>query len=286
MFAKTDSPDFSDSAIRRFLLGRLTAAEQFEFEQQLFTNARLESRVRQAEIVLADDYARGRLSRADQDQAHGRFLVTEDRQRLHSVSQALHDRFAPVRIRAVSSGLDFRAPVWRYAFAAILLTLIFATVWRVTKQPRIQQLLSGPIPFKPKPGPTQSPVITHHRTTDSVPEHREPVVPLSPHEAALVAVWLDGKASNSNPAVVKIPDPNTAIHLQVLLAGAAGGAYRADIFTIAYQPVFSVDWLESKDGSKLEFTIPAGVLKPGEYKVKFMRLGKDATEVVYYFRLE
>lgn len=279
-----NSHKFSDDIIRRFLLGRLTASEQSVFEQQLFTNSELESRVRTAEIMLADNYAGGRLSRADHERARDRFLVGTDRERLYSVSQALHQRFAPVQTRAGSALLDFRAPLWRYGFAALLLTLIFATVWRVTKQPRIKQLLSGSIPFKPKPVPTQSPTVGHHRTIDSVPEHREAAVPLPEHAPAPVAVWLDS-SNSSSPTVVKISDQTAAIHLQVLLNEAQPAGYRADIFTIAYQPVFSVDWLKSTE-SKLELTIPAGVLKPGDYKVKFMHLGKDASEVVYYFRVE
>ena len=284
MFQTQNSHEFSDDIIRRFLLGRLTASEQSVFEQQLFTNSELESRVRTAEIVLADDYAGGRLSHADQELARDRFLVGTDRQRLYSVSQALHERFAPVQTRAGSALLDFRAPVWRYGFAALLLTLIFATVWRVTKQPRIRQLLSGSIPFKPKTLPTQSPTLGHHRTVDSVPEHREAAVPLPEHAPPPVAVWLDSRNSSS-PSVVKISDQTAAIRLQVSLNEAQSGGYRADLFTIAYQPVFSIDWLEPRE-SKLDVTIPAGVLKPGDYKVKFMHLGKDASEAVYYFRVE
>ena len=39
-FDKKDSPEFSDEAIRRFLFGRLSAAEQLKFEERLFTDER------------------------------------------------------------------------------------------------------------------------------------------------------------------------------------------------------------------------------------------------------
>jgi hypothetical protein len=280
---------FSDETIRRFLLGRLTALEQSEFEQQLFTSSDLEARVRLAEIALTDDYAGRRLGRADEEQFRKRFLVSADRERLYAVSQALSARFAPVAVEnrpaAKLEWFNFRAPVWRYAFATLLLLLVFATVWKVTKQPRL--ITEGPrrIFFKPRPTPTQTPVEAHHPDQGSVAEHRESVTPL-PQHAEAIAVWLDSRNSVRHPAIVKLTDPTATIHFQVLLPEPPAGDYRADIFTIAYQPVFSVDWLQSADGSKLQLSVPSSALKPGDYKVKFMQLGKDGREFVYYFRVE
>src|SRR5215510_5874204 len=85
---------FSDEAIRRFLLGSLDSNEQSLFEQSLFTDDELEDRVRLAELELTDDYATARLSDAEQQLFRQRFLLTTDRQRELSVSQALHDNFA------------------------------------------------------------------------------------------------------------------------------------------------------------------------------------------------
>jgi len=283
MISNRDTHEFSDDAVRRFLLGRLTAAEQTQFEQQLFTNSELEARVRLAEIVLAEDYAGRRLGQADQALASERFLVSGDRERLYSVSQALRHRFAPVTTPERSFKV-FRldAPVWRYAFAAMLLLLTFATVWRVTKERRVA-FIPPAVPFKPKPAPTSTPVEAHHPTKPSAPEHQEAPANPPSHEPERTACVLDTKSTVAHPAIVKL---SGAIQFQVSLPEPHAGAYRADIFTIAYQPVFSFDFLESTDGSKLEFTVPAGVLKPGDYKVKFMHLGKDASEVVYYFRVE
>ena len=54
-FEKERSPEFSDEAIRRFLLGRLSASEQPAFERRLFSEDGLDARVRLAELDLADD---------------------------------------------------------------------------------------------------------------------------------------------------------------------------------------------------------------------------------------
>jgi len=279
---------FSDHAIRRFLLGRLNGAEQLQFEQQLFTDPELETRVRLAEFDLTDDYARQRLARADQTHWRDRFLVSTDRRRLYAVSQALRDRYAPASARVEPAiklpWLRIQSPAWRYAFAALLLLLVLATAWRVTKVRRLARLNPGPVFFKPKPVPTQTPAETNHAKRASVPEHEEPAAALPDHGSAPVVILLDEKNTPQNPAALKLN--GAPAHLEGFPAASPEGGYRADIFTITYQPVFSVDWLESSDGKKLELDVPGGVLKPGDYKVKFMHLGKDVSEFTYYFRVE
>src|SRR6185369_1665268 len=86
--------EFSDDAVRRFLLGSLSPGEQARFEHSLFVDDALEERVRLAELELSDEYTANRLSRADRDLFRQRFLLTADRERQLRVSQALHDNFA------------------------------------------------------------------------------------------------------------------------------------------------------------------------------------------------
>src|SRR5260221_6840941 len=88
-----NSPEFSDDAIRRFLFGRLSAAERTTLEERLFTDHTLEARVRLAEIDLADDYALECLSPPDREAFAEKFLLSAERQRQLRVSTALHDRF-------------------------------------------------------------------------------------------------------------------------------------------------------------------------------------------------
>src|SRR2546426_9238041 len=100
---KRDWPEFSDDAIRRFLFGGLSAAEELTFEERLFADERLETRVRLAECELADDYAFGRLNSAERELFEQRFLVSAARQQQLNVSKALHDRFATVSTVATVS---------------------------------------------------------------------------------------------------------------------------------------------------------------------------------------
>src|SRR5260370_26213318 len=93
---RNNSSEFSDEAIRRFLLGRLSASEQPAFEKQLFSSTLLDARVRLAELDLADDYAYGRISAGERDLCEEKFLVNSDRRREVEVSIALRDRFASI----------------------------------------------------------------------------------------------------------------------------------------------------------------------------------------------
>jgi len=144
-FKKENSAEFSDEAIRRFLLGRLSAYEQPRFELQLFEEDGLEPRVRLAELDLTDDYAYGRLDRDERVSVEEKFLVTADRRRKLEVSLALYNRFASAtavitkrtfveRMRTLSY---LTRPSWRLAFGLAILLVLFGAVWLVIKEPRI-----------------------------------------------------------------------------------------------------------------------------------------------------
>src|SRR6266705_2339774 len=93
-FRENSSVEFTDNAIRGFLFGRLSAAEQTTLEERLFTDNSLEARLRLAEFDLADDYALERLSAADREAFAERFLLSAERKLQLKVSSALRDRFA------------------------------------------------------------------------------------------------------------------------------------------------------------------------------------------------
>src|SRR5947207_5825842 len=120
---------FSDDAIRRFLLGELTMTEQTAFENRLVADDELEARVRLSELELADDYAQRRLPHAESLRVQERFLVTRDRQHMTAVSQALRDRFTPATDGTAQGFFNLDNVAWRYAFAAAILIVVFATVW-------------------------------------------------------------------------------------------------------------------------------------------------------------
>src|SRR5260221_2141164 len=172
-FDGNTSREFSDDAIRRFLLGDLNAIEQPLFERRLFTDLGLDVRVGRAELELADDYAFDRLSAGQRLLFEERFLLTADRQQKLHVSKVLRDRFstsqplAPLQMTVAQKlkkmlGLD--RPVSRIAFGVLMLLLILGTAWLLIKEPRIRERLTTQLPRRLAPAnvprPADHPTIT------------------------------------------------------------------------------------------------------------------------------
>ena len=290
---KQASPAFSDDLIRRFLLGRLNSTEQSSLEEPLFIDEELESRVRLAELDLTDDYAFARLTATDRERFERKFLVSVDRRQALKVSRALYDRFGPVSLtgwRAIGEkvGLvfDLNRPVWRYAFAALILTLLMATVWLVTKEPQIA------LRVFPKRAPTNarapaksqeaqhssgSPSVAHQEPSPAQPVHREagPTIILRANQAAQ-AIDLSG-------------NDHYIIHVQLMLESNDEGTYQSELLTIDGQSVFSAEALKPSDSNaSIAFDVPKRLLKAGEYKVNLSRIDDGARKDVarYYLRVQ
>ena len=291
---KQASPAFSDDLIRRFLLGRLNSTEQSSLEESLFIDEELEARVRLAELDLTDDYAFARLTVTDRERFERKFLVSVDRRQALNVSRALYDRFGPVSLTGwraaigekVSLVFDLNRPVWRYAFAALILTLLMATVWLVTKEPQFA------LRVFPKRAPTNarapaksqeaqhssgSPSVAHQEPSPAQPVHREagPTIVLRANEVAQ-AIDLSG-------------NDHETIHVQLILESTDEGAYQSELLTIDGQPVFSAEALKPSDSNaSIDFDVPKRLLKAGEYKVNLSRIDDGARKDVarYYLRVQ
>ena len=284
MIEPNSSRVFSEDTIRRFLLGELTAAEQGAFENRLVTDDELAARVRLNELGLADDYAQRHLTRPDSLRVEERFLVTKDRQHMAAVSQALHDRFAPATHRSTQGFFNFNHPAWRYAFAAVILIIVFATVWLRVKERRLA--LNPPLPPKrvqPKVSPTQSPVAANHPVGSSAPTHQEDVTPPPEHQTTL-SIALDAKHTVENPSELKVPNGTTSVRAVVSLEANQFESYRAELWNSRGEAVFSADGLTLSEEGKLLVDIPALDLSSGEYMIRFNG-AKDGPGLQYYFRI-
>ncbi|HVS20723.1 MAG TPA: hypothetical protein VHD88_02680, partial [Pyrinomonadaceae bacterium] len=80
------------------------------------------------------------------------------------------------------------------------------------------------------------------------------------------------------------------VRLQLALKPNQTGIYRAELLTIDDQSIFSAQSLQSADtdGSKVDFDIPAALLKTGDYHVKLSRAdgGSKGSVASYYFRVQ
>lgn len=295
-FNWNESAEFSDDTIRRFLLGELDSAERPGFEEQFLINDELEARVRLGEFDLTDDYVFARLSIADRERFRQNFLVSADRTRKLDVSASLRERFVSASITESKAPLserlrilfDFGQPAWRYAFAVLVLGLLIATVWLVTKEPQIANKL---IPKRalPKPAPTASVQEANHSSNgSSTPTHPTQSENMPAHEPPALTVVLDPKPTIENAAAVKLPNgAGEVVRLQLRLEKNQLGTLRAEVLTLAGESVFLVESLSSADGLNLSFDVPARVMKSGAYQVKLSRTedGSKTSIASYYFRV-
>src|SRR5215813_6803852 len=233
----------SDQAIRSFLLGQLDTQAQEDFELNLFTDPKLEARVRLAECEMSDDYAFGRLSQSERAAFREKFLLTSERRQKLQVSDALNDRFATASSTRVPSGqrlrtlFDLKQRGWKYAFAALILVLIFATVLLVTKEPKIARFI--PRRFQPRPAATATPNESHHAIAPSSPGHEEQSPPMKPHEIQVMELALSAKTPLEQSPILAFPNNETSARFQLSIENGSGGSYRAELATVEGEMVFS-----------------------------------------------
>lgn len=300
---------FTDDAIRRFLLGRLDAAEQSTFEEQLFADDRLEALVRLGEFDLTDDYALARLSSEDREAFEQKFLLSDGRKRRLNVSNTLRDRFSSASNAAIAErdgakasvaerlrllfGLDRRS--WRLAFGVLIAAVLIGTVWLVVKQPRIKENIKAIIFNRraPAPLPSVPRLAAHPGNRSSAPVHQTTPSPMPPHEptASPATIVLFPGATRDDLPVINLPKgEHDIVRLQLALKPNQIGSYRAELLTIDGQSVFSSESLQATDtdARRVEFDVPASLLKVGDYRVSLRRADDASKRIVasYYLRVQ
>ncbi len=280
---------FSDVTIRRFLLGHLSAHEQSAFERGLMVDDALDWRVRLVEVSLADDYARGRLTRKETQQLYEKFATTTERQGMLDVSEALNGRFASdVERTTIAENLkarfDLRQPAWRYAFAALVLLLVFATVWRRIKEPNIVERIMPKRAVAPKPTAPPAPQQANHPGNNSSPNHSQdyPALPLHAPFKLSVPLTLDNTADN--PRVFETPkDEGAFITFELPVINPDTAVCRAELWSSKGELITAVDSLAPASNSRVYLDLPAKLLQSGEYQIRLS--GESVPSASYFLRV-
>ncbi len=282
------SSSFDDDVIRCFLHGELNPEQQSTFERRLLVDDDLDARVRVQEISIIDDYVAGKLPRSVARRFPDRFLVTKERTRAVAVAQALRDRFYFTREAEIDRSkariFNFKHVAWRYAFAAVLLIVVFATVRLGVKERRV----AGPIviPKRPqaKPTATQSPVVAHHPTSPSAPTHSQESSPLPEHETMLV-MTLSLTNTVSHPYELKLGAAQAkSLRVIVNVEKNRSGSYRAELWNSRGESLFSAYGLTQDDHGRLIMDMPARDLPNGEYLIRLQPDEAESPAFNYYFR--
>jgi hypothetical protein len=278
---------FSDSAIRQFLLGQLGAKKRAQFERALFLDSKLEHRTRLEEIALADDYARRRLRTKDLNAFVERFPLSPARRNQIEVSIALRECFAPTAAdHHAEAWLAFKHPVWKLAFATVILIMLFATIWLATKEPRLVRRFV-PHRIRPAAATTSTPEVTHHAERGSEPAaHRDQQTTVPGHELSTDMVVLDSTTTAENAPTVTIEtirDKN--VRVQLLLGEAAQSTYRAELIKSTGEVVFSeAEITVDANADRVSFNIPVENLAAGDFQIKLTRTS-DGKQTIYFLRV-
>ncbi len=302
-FEQDNSSGFPDEMIRRFLLGDLSATERPAFEERLLVDDALAARVRLAELELADDYAYGQLSGTERELITEKFLLSADRERKVRVSRSLRDHFASAPNTSTGSAAYFKKvrsvftiaqPVWRFAFAVVVLLVLFGAALLVIKEPRIVRRIANVVVPRRRPTPSAPREAGHpnntlapeHQTTPSaMPVHDQTVAPM------IVSVSLMPTAASPGDATpwISLPKGDEDIaRLQLAVKLDQLGPYHVELLTSAGQPVLSGELIKAPDnGAQVNFDVTARLLKSGDYQIRLSGDNAGATEELgkYYFRV-
>lgn len=287
MMTKPAQPEFSDDSIRQFLLGTLREEKRAAFEFSLFFDRSLEEKARLAEVALADDYVKGTLRVKERKAFVEKFPVSVARVRQIEVATALHERYAGTSSSV--SGKTFATlahPTWPWAFATMILIMLFATIWLATKQPRIVQRF---VPQRSRPAAvapaTPTPEVAHHTERSVEPSaHREDSPPPPSHEAAVNEYVLDSTTTEENAPTVSLATVGYGdVQLLLIISDRDQSTYLAELITSTGEVIHSETNI-SAAADRVKFDIPVEHLAVGEFQVKLTRTS-DRKQAVYFLRV-
>jgi len=281
--------EFSDETIRRFLLGELTGGDQSQFEEQLFTDDDLAARVRLAELELCDEHASKRTGDREEQIFRDRFLLTLDRKQALEVSTALGNRFRTSAPRhsltqRIGNLININQRVWKYAFAALILIIVLATVLLVTKDnSRIAHWIPKRVP--PRPTATATPQVMHHSPNGPAPTHNEQSPELPPHDSLTPSVVLTANNPIDSSPVITNADRDV-VRFEIVLDQPAAEFYDVNITTVSGESVFYASAIKRAD-DKLVLDVPASAMNSGDYQVSLTRSDDESKQSAgtYYFRV-
>ncbi|HEV2717604.1 MAG TPA: hypothetical protein VGU64_20215 [Terriglobales bacterium] len=286
--------DFSDATIRRFLLAQLSPDRQSLFEKTLFTDERLEQRVRLAEFALTDDYVFERLTLADRRLFERKFLLSGGRRNQLAVSTNLRNRFAPMAItrQSVQNRLrhrlvpmfNLRQRGWRIVFSAVVLLLLLGTVWLVIRRERRTETPNRAA--QQSPSPRSSPVEANHATNTATPQHEVTPSPPREHDQTVKTVSLSIPAHAGTKSLTSIALPrgdNAIVRFTLALIGVEPRGYKVTINSADGNAVFALITSASPGDGSLTFDVPASRLKRGEYRIDLESNRSGAKVAVYSF---
>ncbi len=303
---KTETDDIAG----KFLLGKLTDAEQTEIEKRYFQDKKLFEEILIAENELIDAYAAGKLSAEDQKRFESRLLLNpKQRQRVgfaktfleYASKQSLaaeNPNSSQVKSAwtAFISGLFSNKPVFSFAFAAALLIIFGGGIWLILDRRAIQNNQSGDLAVIHTPQQAQDEKIPNEINNSNQKIESEPEV-LPPHDSIerkktppikqetpqkedaprvfslILSPGLTRDAGTSQRFT--IPPKTDFVKMSLKFEETNLSSFQAILETVEGNQVWRSGKLKSRSGNSVDILIPAKNLKNADFILSLKRLADN-----------
>jgi len=292
----------TETLLRRYLLGQSIADERSSIERRLMVEQQYLDELTQAEEELIDEYTRGKLDKAEQEQFESLFLNVPERREKVAFAKAFNRYLArhPLAIKhgapePLASGAWRRVAVALMAAAVILLAVVSIFLYRKSIQIKDQlasseaQRLSSEEREKLLSRQLQE---LQKRNQDMAQELADLKAGLPSGHPTLVTLTLSpgwSRGADASPTV-HLSTATKRLRLELLTEAVRYKTYTAEIQTVEGQHIWSGDRFQigRSGGQQLaSIILPSSLFPQGDYLVKLSGTDGNGTTgrvATYYFR--
>jgi hypothetical protein len=313
----------NEKLISRYLLGELSEEQQVEIEDRAFADKEYLVSITAVENDLIDEYVRHELSEADRRKFESRFLASAERRKRVEFAKAL-SRVSPIAEKTVVHDWSWREsfyafisglnPAARFAFAAAMLVLLVGGAWLLTTTLRLRsqltqlqaenqsrqnqrQALEQQIEAERRRNEELNARLNQEKqqreqSDESLRQLSETADPTNPPPRPVIAslTLLPGisrgggdKPSLAMPGDARLVRLNIGIDPEEQYKNFA-----VELRTTAGRHVWNRENLAARNRSgarAIGLTLPASVLKSGEYELRLRGLkeGGEAEDIGFYY---
>lgn len=294
-----------DERMRRYLLGELSEEEQVELEQRFFADEDLHEQLLAVEDELRYDYAQGVLNRKQREQFEKRFLNTpEARMRVATAKDILNRAFerapAPAvegksRLRSALDWVTFRGAGsgFRLSYVGAAATVACViSVWSLWQMDKLRDQLFHSEEQRiaaARQATTQEDL--RNRAVKDLEEERarrsQLEQQLSERKPTQFLAFLltPGLTRDVEGGKRLIVSPGVdSVRLELQLRRTDLRQWRAELLTLEGDQLWSQP--VSISGGKAVLTVPARILRPGDYSIEVKGIGSTGELELagdYYF---
>ena len=316
----------NEKLIARYLLGDLPEEQQVEIEDRAFSDKEYLALITAVENDLIDEYVRQELSQTERQQFETRFLASAERRKRVDFARAL--RRVPAAesvvvaqpaqwswrdsLDAFISGLN---PAARFAVAAAMLVLVVGGAWLLTETLRLRSRLTQlQAQNQARQSELQQQIEAERRRNEELnarlsqeKQQREQsdeslrqlseagdesTPPPRPVIASLTLLPGLSRGGGEKASLI-MPDDARRVRLQIGIDPEEQyKTYAVELRTVAGRQVWTRENLAARTrrgGRTVGLTLPATVLKSGDYELKLSGIAEGGrTEDVgfYYFNVK